>query len=102
MHAFALSRSLHHAGEQNFHLLYYVFHAPNAAELGLTSQRNFEFLGNIGGVDYDEPAMLKEVVTALYDIGFSRKDQEDIFRILASVLHMGNINFQEVVSVACL
>jgi myosin heavy subunit len=80
-------------GEQNFHLLYYIFHAPEARAMGLDHQDQFQFLSNIGAVDCDEQAMYKEVVAALYDVGFSKSEQEQLFHALASVLHFGNLEF---------
>ena len=35
-----------------------------------------------------------EIVTAMYDIGFSKEQQDSIFAILASILHFGTMEFR--------
>ena len=61
------------ADEQNFHVFYYVFHSGDAGRLKLDAPENFEYLSNIDGVDYDNEAMFKEVLAAMYDVGFSKQ-----------------------------
>ena len=39
------------AGEQNFHVLYYIFASPEASKYYLTKPADFKYLGNRGTVD---------------------------------------------------
>lgn len=48
---------------------------------------------NIDGVDCDINDMFKEVVAALYDVGFTKQEQDDVFALLAGILHLGNLQF---------
>lgn len=57
-------------------------------------QDKFAFLNqgvspNVDGVDDLES--FEETVQALVTLGFSWKDQENMFKILAGILHLGNI-----------
>ncbi|EGD76304.1 hypothetical protein PTSG_01006 [Salpingoeca rosetta] len=79
--------------EQNFHIFYYLFSSGDATRLSLEDAGAFEYLSNIDGVDYDNEAMFKEVLAAMYDVGFSKQEQEDIFSLLAAILHLGNVQF---------
>ena len=38
------------AGENNFHILYYLFSSPKAQQLGLTSPRDFPYLATTPGL----------------------------------------------------
>lgn len=49
-------------------------------------------------MDCDINDMFKEVVAALYDIGFSKQEQDDVFALLAGILHLGNLAFSAKVS----
>eukprot|EP00043_Microstomoeca_roanoka_P018744 m.203791 g.203791 ORF g.203791 m.203791 type:complete len:1711 (+) comp16879_c5_seq2:337-5469(+) len=82
--------------EQNFHIFYYLFSSPDVNRLSLTDAECFEYISNIDGVDCDNEAMFTEVLAAMYDVGFSKQNQEDIFSLLAAILHLGNIQFASV------
>lgn len=40
----------------------------------------------------DDARNFKETISALVTLGFSERKIEDIFRMLASILHLGNVN----------
>ena len=59
-------------------------------------QDEFHFLNQgkdpvIDGVD--DLACFEETVNALTMLGFTYKQQDDMFRILAAILHLGNVRF---------
>lgn len=63
-------------------------------ELCLEDKDNFHYLnqGNssvIKGVD--DVACFEETMAALSRLGFNARQQDDLFRILAAILHLGNV-----------
>lgn len=96
-------------GERNFHVFYEVIGglaADKLLELGLTAPSNFCYLcsttssgseeapvhGRKGVSDSSKYAVLANAMTKL---GFSQETQFEIVKIVAAVLHLGNIKFQE-------
>lgn len=64
--------------------------------LHLSEAQEFHYLNQgqspvIEGVDDLES--FEETTTALTVLGFSSKQQDDMFRILAAILHLGNVRF---------
>lgn len=43
----------------------------------------------------DDASQYKEVIKAMRTMEMSQKEQDDLFGIVASVLHMGNVGFTE-------
>lgn len=43
----------------------------------------------------DDANQYKEVIRAMKTMEMSQKEQDDLFAIVASVLHMGNVGFTE-------
>lgn len=61
-------------------------------------QNNFHYLNqgespDVTGVD--DLKYFEETVNALKLLEFTEKEQNDMFKILASILHIGNIQFHE-------
>eukprot|EP00298_Acanthocystis_sp_HF-20_P012732 c20027_g2_i2.p1 GENE.c20027_g2_i2~~c20027_g2_i2.p1 ORF type:complete len:1422 (+),score=671.93 c20027_g2_i2:33-4298(+) len=86
-------------GERNFHIFYQICSAAADAEfapLQLGPPSYFYYLNQSGtdtidGVsDYEE---LKATKHAMDVIGISADTQQSIFRLLASILHLGNVQF---------
>jgi myosin-5 len=84
-------------GERNYHIFYQLCSARNQwPELMLDHQDKFRFLnqGNSPNItkvsDLDQ---FSETITALNTLGFTQDQVKDIMKILASVLHLGNIAF---------
>eukprot|EP00039_Didymoeca_costata_P009140 m.120959 g.120959 ORF g.120959 m.120959 type:complete len:1511 (-) comp14377_c0_seq1:178-4710(-) len=95
-------------GERNFHVFYYLFS-------GLSKEKKKEFhLGDItdyhyvrggilgltrdGVIDIDDVAseeLFSNLTLCMSDVGFSMKERDNIFKIVATVLQIGNIEFQE-------
>lgn len=92
--------------ERNYHIFYQLCSAAKASEghkqnrfqhLYLGDQDEFQYLNQgkssvIRGVD--DVACFDETVAALTRLGFNARQQDDLFRILAAILHLGNVNIK--------
>lgn len=70
--------------------------AKKLPHLHLDFQDKFHYLnqGNDPVIDgVDDFAYFEDTVTAFTTLGFTYKQQDDMFRILAAILHLGNIRF---------
>lgn len=84
-------------GERNFHSFYYLLNGANETKLtryGLNSS-NYTYLsqGNNSGHDYKID--YNEVNKAMKLVGFDENTVETIWGIVASILHLGNIKFED-------
>ncbi|KAH9636910.1 hypothetical protein HF086_011746 [Spodoptera exigua] len=83
------------AGERNYHIFYQLCAAATQMpELQLDHQESFHYLNqggspNIDGVD--DLRTFNETRSALTTLGVTETEQEDMFRILATILHLGNV-----------
>ncbi|XP_069784734.1 unconventional myosin-Vb-like [Narcine bancroftii] len=86
--------------ERNYHIFYQLCASANLAEfseLALDSAENYWYVnqgGEIGIDGTDDVADFERTRTAFTTLGFSESYQMEIFQIIASILHLGNINFQ--------
>ncbi|CAG8024704.1 unnamed protein product [Penicillium salamii] len=83
--------------ERNYHIFYQLVAGASDAEkqeLGLLPVEDFEYL-NQGGTPVidgvDDKAELEATRKSLTVIGVPKEDQTDIFRVLAALLHLGNV-----------
>lgn len=63
----------------------------------LVSQDDFHYLnqGNNSEIDgVDDLVTFDETISALTMLGFSSKQQDDMLRILAAILHLGNVQIR--------
>uniref|UniRef100_A0A0D9VLR8 Myosin motor domain-containing protein n=1 Tax=Leersia perrieri TaxID=77586 RepID=A0A0D9VLR8_9ORYZ len=83
--------------ERNFHCFYQLCASGKDAELyKLGHPRNFHYLNKsktyeLEGTNNEEEYW--KTKRAMDIVGISRSDQDSIFRILAAILHLGNIEF---------
>jgi len=83
--------------ERNYHIFYQLVAGATESEkqeLGLLSVEEFDYLnqGNTPTIDgVDDKAEFDATRKSLTTIGVSEKTQADIFRVLAALLHLGNV-----------
>lgn len=84
--------------EENFHIFYYMFaglEEEKRKELCLEPPEKYRYLGNGPCRLKTDPRSMKEsceeLINALNLVGFLEEEQDDMFRILAGVLTMGQI-----------
>jgi len=81
--------------ERNYHIFYQMCSAARRLpHLYLSDQAEFHYLnqGNNPTIDgVDDLAYFDETISALTMLGFTSKQQDDMLRILASILHLGNV-----------
>ncbi|XP_071844777.1 myosin-IIIb-like isoform X2 [Apostichopus japonicus] len=84
--------------EENFHIFYYMFAGLTdelKEDLGLASPEKYRYLGNGPCKIKTDPNGLlssyNELINALDLVGFLEEEQEDMFRILAGVLTIGQV-----------
>ncbi|XP_034177931.2 dilute class unconventional myosin isoform X2 [Osmia lignaria lignaria] len=81
--------------ERNYHIFYQMCAAAaRLPHLHLNHQNQFHYLnqGNNPMIDgVDDLACFDETVTAFTMLGFSSKQQDDMLRILAAIMHLGNV-----------
>ncbi|XP_051171882.1 unconventional myosin-Va isoform X1 [Leptopilina boulardi] len=84
-------------GERNYHIFYQMCSAmKKLPHLHLDFQDKFHYLNQgkdpiIDGVD--DLVYFEETINAFTTLGFTYKQQDDMFRILAAILHLGNIRY---------
>ncbi|XP_075988529.1 dilute class unconventional myosin [Anticarsia gemmatalis] len=83
------------AGERNYHVFYQLCAAArHMPELHLDHQDSFHYLNqggspNIDGVD--DLKAFNETKSALTTLGVTEAEQQDMFVILSTILHLGNV-----------
>lgn len=87
--------------ERNYHIFYQLCSAKDKLpHLHLAHPDHFHYLNqgenpHVDGID--DLSTFQETVNALQILGFKGAEQNDMFKILASVLHLGNIGFSDCV-----
>ncbi|XP_051894260.1 unconventional myosin-Va-like [Pristis pectinata] len=86
--------------ERNYHIFYQLCASANLAEfseLDLGKAENYFYVNHGGNIlidGADDLADFERTRAAFTTLGFSESLQMEIFQIIASILHLGNINFQ--------
>ncbi|XP_055019132.1 unconventional myosin-Vb [Boleophthalmus pectinirostris] len=86
--------------ERNYHIFYQLCSArnyPDLRELKLLAPEDFRYTGQGGDVHIpgtNDLAELKRTSDAFTILGVQGDQQMELFRILAAILHLGNVNIQ--------
>ncbi|EFX88395.1 hypothetical protein DAPPUDRAFT_191611 [Daphnia pulex] len=89
----------HAADERNYHVFYELLKGLRPEEkerYGLTAADNYFYLnqgGHCESATKHDGQDFKTLLSAMQILGFNAEEQDVIFRILASVLHLGNVFF---------
>ena len=84
--------------ERNFHIFYQLLESNIKEDYYLTSCEDYKYLNNQyilrndNVLDKDD---FELTMNAFYIMGFTKEEIDLIFKIVASILHIGNINFTE-------
>lgn len=80
-------------GERNFHVFYYMFADPaNKEKYKIGDIKDFR---NLSGELWDDNgAMFEEMAAALKVVGFTPEEEEMLRAVLATVMHLCNIEFE--------
>lgn len=87
-------------GERNFHIFYFLISGADEElrhDLRLHSAESFTYLNRsncISDPNIDDEILFDEVVSAMTTVNIDSSMQKEIWKILAAVLHLGNIQFQ--------
>lgn len=86
--------------ERNFHIFYQLCATKNDdlhKKLGIVNMSRFSYLNKSGCYDVDglnDQNDFKEVLNAMKTIKISDSDQLNIFKLIAGILHLGNVVFK--------
>ena len=89
----------HNAEERNFHIFYELLDGLSETEkekYGLLTAEKYFYLnqGNCTAIDgKDDAEDFRFLVGAMQVLGFTNEEQDIIYRLLASILHLGNVYF---------
>ena len=96
-------------GERNFHVFYYLFAGLTDSEKQayfLEDITNYHYIrGGVSGLTReavidmnvgDSKEMYSSLTLCMSDVGFSPKERDNIFKLLAVILHIGNLEFAEI------
>ncbi|CAN8270956.1 unnamed protein product [Cochlearia groenlandica] len=85
-------------GERNYHCFYMLCAAPHeeTRKLKLEDPKNFRYLNQSRCIELegmDDSEEYTKTREAMSIVGISLEEQEAIFRVVAAILHLGNIEF---------
>ncbi|KAL8104813.1 myosin-6-like [Apium graveolens] len=86
--------------ERNYHCFYMLCAAPpeDAEKYKLSNPRKYHYLNQSKCIELeamDDSKGYLETRRAMNVVGIESDDQEAIFRVIAAILHLGNINFKK-------
>ncbi|XP_035829712.1 unconventional myosin-VIIa [Aplysia californica] len=85
-------------GEESFHIFYYLFAGHTDGTFGLGDPDTYRYFSN-GARDFKKrlnslQKQYDDLVNAMDLVGFTDEEQMDMFAVIASVLHLGNVSFK--------
>lgn len=84
--------------ERNFHAFYMALYNKDAAALGLGKADDFHYLNQSGCTEsegWDDKEEAELMLKALNTINATDPQIKALFQLLAGILHLGNVNFNE-------
>lgn len=85
-------------GERNFHIFYQLCAKGNTLEremFELKDPQNFKYLRSCTDIGLDEDREFEDTRNAMALFGINEEAQYFIFTLLASILHIGDLNFDK-------
>ncbi|XP_069041225.1 myosin IEb [Lepisosteus oculatus] len=88
-------------GERNFHIYYQLLNGASKDQrenLGITTPDYYYYLNQSGTYtveDVNDKQEFSETANAMTVVGLSPDDQATVLQLVAGILHLGNITFQE-------
>nr|XP_020653907.1 unconventional myosin-Ie-like isoform X1 [Pogona vitticeps]XP_020653908.1 unconventional myosin-Ie-like isoform X2 [Pogona vitticeps] len=89
------------AGERSFHIYYQLLEGANPEQrenLGITTPDYYYYLNQSAAYkveDVNDHQDFQETLAAMEVVGLSREEQALVLQIVAGILHLGNVTFQE-------
>jgi myosin heavy subunit len=80
--------------ERNFHVFYAL---TKTGYMGAEKAENYEYLNRSGcyeAKDIDDEVSFHNIQNSLIKIGFSKEEEEKIWRLLLVILQLGNLKFE--------
>lgn len=89
-------------GEGNYHIFYQLLAHESRTKYNLTRPEDYNFLSrrmrkiNQSSCEIDDSKDFRSLQQSLSNLDFSAEVQNEMFSIIASILHLGNVEFDEV------
>lgn len=93
----------HMKGERNYHVFYMAakappdIHRPSGPEYQMRKWQSYAMLNQAGTIQevetWNDAAEFKDMHAAFAKLGFADEERQDVYRILATVMEIGNIQF---------
>ncbi|OMJ22911.1 Myosin-1 [Smittium culicis] len=87
--------------ERNFHIFYQITKAASQKYrdmFGITNPQDYNYISSAGCIDVqniNDSSEYSDVLSSMNIIGINEQDQDNLHRLLAAILWIGNVNFTE-------
>merc|ERR1711915_706922 len=83
-------------GEGNYHIFYQLLSSEIKSKYHLTEPQEYTILSNRNrkAGDIDDGKEFKALELSFMKLGFPMKEHDDIWRMVAAILHLGNTSFR--------